>query len=60
MVSGSAIHIDDLPLELRQGAEVIKISDEWESTFRKWVGYCGIPTNISVFINFHRVSSRFF
>ncbi len=37
MASGSEIHIDDLPPELRQDADVIEISDEWESTFRKWV-----------------------
>lgn len=37
MASGSEIHIDDLPPELRQEADEIEISDEWESTFRKWV-----------------------
>ncbi|HIF52000.1 MAG TPA: nitrogen regulation protein NR(I) [Thiotrichaceae bacterium] len=37
MASGSEIHIDDLPPELRQDTDVIEISNEWESTFRKWV-----------------------
>lgn len=36
MASGSEIHIDDLPPELRQDSDVIEVSDEWESTFRKW------------------------
>lgn len=36
MASGSEIHIDDLPPELRQDVDVVEISDEWESTFRLW------------------------
>ena len=36
MASGSEIHIDDLPPELRQDNEVSEVSDEWESTLRKW------------------------
>lgn len=36
MASGSEIHIDDLPPELRQDSDVVEISDEWESTLRKW------------------------
>jgi len=37
MASGSEIHIDDLPPELKQEAEKTEISGEWETTFRKWV-----------------------
>ena len=37
MASGSEIHIDDLPPELKQEVGTSEISDEWESTFRKWV-----------------------
>ena len=37
MASGSEIHIDDLPPELKQDAEVTEVSGEWETTFRKWV-----------------------
>jgi two-component system, NtrC family, nitrogen regulation response regulator GlnG len=37
MASGSEIHVDDLPPELRQAADITEVSDEWESTFRKWV-----------------------
>ncbi len=36
MASGGEIHIDDLPPELRQDADVIEVSDEWESIFRHW------------------------
>lgn len=36
MASGSEIHIDDLPPELKQDTESVEVSDEWESTFRKW------------------------
>ncbi len=36
MASGGEIHIDDLPPELRQEVDVVEVSDEWESTFRKW------------------------
>ncbi len=36
MASGGEIHIDDLPPELRQDAGIVEVSDEWESTFRKW------------------------
>ncbi len=39
MASGSDIHIDDLPPELRQDADATEISDEWETTFRKWVEF---------------------
>ena len=37
MASGSEIHIDDLPPELRLEVDVTEVSDEWETTFRKWV-----------------------
>ncbi len=37
MASGSEIHIDDLPPELVTDTAAIDISDEWESSFRKWV-----------------------
>lgn len=37
MASGSEIHIDDLPPELKQEAETIELPGEWETTFRKWV-----------------------
>lgn len=37
MASGSEIHIDDLPPELKQEAEITEVSGEWETTFRKWV-----------------------
>lgn len=37
MASGSEIHIDDLPPELKQEVDTEEISNEWESTFRKWV-----------------------
>ncbi len=37
MASGSEIHIDDLPPELKQENVVTEVSDEWESIFRKWV-----------------------
>lgn len=37
MASGSEIHIDDLPPELKQDNEVTEISDQWESSFRQWV-----------------------
>jgi two-component system nitrogen regulation response regulator GlnG len=36
MASGGEIHIDDLPPELRQDTDIIEVSDEWESTLRKW------------------------
>jgi two-component system, NtrC family, nitrogen regulation response regulator GlnG len=36
MASGGEIHIDDLPPELKQDIDAVEISDEWESTFRKW------------------------
>ncbi len=36
MASGGEIHIDDLPPELRQDSDGAEVSDEWESTFRKW------------------------
>jgi two-component system, NtrC family, nitrogen regulation response regulator GlnG len=36
MASGGEIHIDDLPPELKQDIDSVEISDEWESTFRKW------------------------
>ena len=37
MASGSEIHIDDLPPELKQETETTEVSGEWETTFRKWV-----------------------
>jgi two-component system, NtrC family, nitrogen regulation response regulator GlnG len=37
MASGSEIHIDDLPPELKQEDETTEVSGEWESTFRRWV-----------------------
>ena len=37
MASGSEIHIDDLPPELKLDVGVSDINDEWESTFRRWV-----------------------
>lgn len=37
MASGSEIHIDDLPPELRQETDTAELPDQWESTFRKWV-----------------------
>ena len=37
MASGSEIHVDDLPPELKRDNEAPEVSDEWESTFRKWV-----------------------
>jgi two-component system, NtrC family, nitrogen regulation response regulator GlnG len=37
MASGSEIHIDDLPPELKQESEITEVSGEWETTFRKWV-----------------------
>ena len=37
MASGSEIHIDDLPPELKQETETKEVSGEWETTFRKWV-----------------------
>ena len=37
MASGSEIHIDDLPPELKRDNEAPEISDEWESIFRNWV-----------------------
>ena len=37
MASGSEIHIDDLPPELRLENDATEVSDEWETTFRKWV-----------------------
>jgi two-component system nitrogen regulation response regulator GlnG len=37
MASGSEIHIDDLPPELKQDTVIMEITDEWEITFRKWV-----------------------
>ncbi len=37
MASGSEIHIDDLPPELKRDNEQPEISDEWETTFRRWV-----------------------
>jgi two-component system, NtrC family, nitrogen regulation response regulator GlnG len=36
MASGGEIHIDDLPPELKQDTDIVEVSDEWESTFRKW------------------------
>jgi two-component system, NtrC family, nitrogen regulation response regulator GlnG len=39
MASGSEIHIDDLPPELKQDVDTVEVSDEWESIFRKWVEY---------------------
>ncbi len=36
MASGGEIYIDDLPPELRQDTDAVEVSDEWESTFRKW------------------------
>ena len=37
MASGSEIHIDDLPPELRIENEVSETSNEWEANFRRWV-----------------------
>jgi len=37
MASGSEIHVDDLPPELKQDAVMVELTDEWEITFRKWV-----------------------
>ncbi|MCZ6803275.1 MAG: nitrogen regulation protein NR(I) [Proteobacteria bacterium] len=51
MASGSEIHIDDLPPELRQDADVIEISDEWESTFRKWVEFSLLQGDTELLLN---------
>ncbi len=37
MASGSEIHIDDLPPELKRDNEIPETADEWETTFRRWV-----------------------
>ena len=37
MASGSEIHIDDLPPELMIDTAAVETSDEWETSFRKWV-----------------------
>ena len=37
MASGREIHIDDLPPELKTDTAVTENSDEWETSFRRWV-----------------------
>ena len=37
MASGTEIHIDDLPPELKKDIDIYDGNDSWESNFRKWV-----------------------
>ena len=37
MASGSDIHIDDLPPELKQDPTSVAVTDTWEANFREWI-----------------------
>ena len=37
MASGNEVHIDELPPELRESANLSSENDDWESRFRQWV-----------------------
>jgi len=37
MASGNEIHLDELPPELRDSADVAYANDDWETKFRRWV-----------------------